>query len=218
VPTIRGGAFAVADAGALQAALDALRPGAGAPGELWVRARAGTPPGDLARTLTAGGGVTVRTRAGVLAALRADPLRRSLDGVLAAAAVVALALALVGVALGVGRLVRDGAAELADLEADGTPPSALRRLVAVQGAAIAVLALAGGAALAAVLTALAPAVVRAATGGAQPVPPLHAALPAGGIASLAAGATAVAVLLVAVLARRLFRDPWPAGPATGRSA
>jgi hypothetical protein len=146
VPTVRTGGFAVADAVALTAALDALRPGAGAPGEVWIRARPGTAPEALARTLAARGGVTARTRAAVLEVLRGDPLRRSLDAVLAAAALLALALALLGVGLATRRLVRDGAAELADLEADGTPPSALRRLVALQGAAAALLGLAGGAA------------------------------------------------------------------------
>jgi ABC-type lipoprotein release transport system permease subunit len=115
----------------------------------------------------------------------------------------------------VRRLVRDGAAELADLEADGTPPSALRRVVALQGAAMAALGLAGGVALAAGLTALAPAVVRAAAGGGAPVPPLQAALPAAQAAGMAVLAVLAAAVLVAALARRSFREAWPGRPPAG---
>jgi hypothetical protein len=218
VPTIPSGGFVVADHGALAAALDALRPGAGAARELWVQAAPGTRPRALRRTLASGGQVAVRTRAAVRAGLRADPVRRDLGRVLVAAALVGVALALLGLGLAVRRLVRDGAAELADLEADGTPPSVLRRVVALQGAAMGALGLAGGAALGAILAALAPGVVRAAVGGPAPVPPLQAGLPGPALAALAACVVAAAALQVVVLARRGFRGAWPARPPAGEGA
>jgi hypothetical protein len=178
----------------------------------------GAEPAALARALGRPGGVATRTRAGVLAGLREDPERRGLARVLGGAALVAVALSVLGLGLAVRRVVRDGAAELADLEADGTPPSALRRVVVLQGAAMAALGLTGAAAAAAVLTALAPAVVRAGTGGAAPVPPLDGALPAAGIAAVAAAALLAAALLVGALARRSFRAPWPGRPPAGEGA
>jgi hypothetical protein len=57
--------------------------------------------------------------------------------------------------------------------------------------------------------------VRAASGGGAHVPPLRAAFPAAHAAGIAAVAVLAAALLVAALARRAFREPWPGRPAAG---
>jgi ABC-type antimicrobial peptide transport system permease subunit len=162
--------------------------------------------------------VTVRIRAAVRERLESDPLRRGLLGVLTGTGAAAALLALLGVALATARTLRDGAAEHADLEADGLPPGALRRLVGTQGAAMALAGVAGGGLLGAALAPLAPAVVRAAEGGGASVPPLTAAPSPGAGLALLLVAVLFGGVVAAAVARRAFREPWPVRPPAGERA
>ncbi len=204
--TVGEDAFVVADSTAVRAALDAVRPGAGAVDELWVQA-----PSEAARTLAGNlgrvGGARVVTRARVLDGLTRDPLSRGLLRVLSAGALLALALALLAVGVAVRAIRRDGAAAHADLEADGLPPGALRRIVAIQAAVAGVAGVAAGTALGLSVSTLGAAAVRAGSSPARP--PLHTVAPIGPIVVGAGVGTAALVLVVALLARAAFREAWP---------
>lgn len=204
--TIAGGPFALADASALRDALDAVQPGRGTVDELWVTAD-GADPAATARALHAVGGGRIQTQAGERRRLAANPTARALRRTLAPAAIAALALALLGVLTAAGATLRDGAAAHADLEADGTGPSALRRLVATQLAAVVVTGVAAAAALTA---ALVPLIVPVARAGDPPAhPPLHTVLPST-LPALVAGAVVLLLLAALLPIRRAFRAAWPA--------
>ena len=87
----------------------------------------------------------------MLAGLRADPLARGALATLAATAALALALALVGLLLGVAGDRRDERGELFDLEAQGAAPATLRRHLRLRALLVAVFGLAGGIATGAIL-------------------------------------------------------------------
>ena len=208
VPTVPGGARVVlADARVAARALDAASPGAGTPDELWFGGPARAQPAvDAAVTRAARrGGFTVRTRAAVLAALAREPVGRAARRTAWVAAVLALLLVPAGALLLTGRLRRDGAPGLRDLEQQGVGPGALRgvgRLHALAGAAVAV---PGGLLLGTALASLAAGAARA-TLGAAPDPPLStgAAWRALAIADLA-GAALLLVVLGALAARAAHR-------------
>jgi hypothetical protein len=150
------GDFVIADRDLLGAAVNAERPGAAVPGEIWlavgreqrereVAAALGRRPFDL---------LAVTSRAGLERSLRRDPLARGALLTLLAGAIVALALALVGILLGVISGLRDERGQLLDLEAQGARPATLRRVVRLRGAVVALAGLVGGLATGAVLSRL----------------------------------------------------------------
>ena len=95
--------------------------------------------------------LTVDSRADLEQSLRNDPLARGTLLTLLAAALVALALALVGVLLGVVSDVRDERGELEDLEAQGARPALLRRVVRLRSFVVVAVGVVGGLATAALL-------------------------------------------------------------------
>ena len=113
-PSISGDAV-VADRQTAATLLDTSAPGLGTTNELWAE-RLASPPPEL----------EVRSRADVLAELRDDPLARGALATLAGTALVALALALVGLVLAVASDRRDERGELFDLEAQGASPATIR--------------------------------------------------------------------------------------------
>lgn len=172
-PSVYGG-FVVADRVALATALNAAAPGAAITNEVWLdgvgkkaeRALGrvvGRPPLQQVRA-------TFRSR--VEAGLRDDPLARAVLWTLAGLAAVGFLLALAGLAVALSADLRDERGELFDLEAQGARPSALRRHVRLRSGGMLALGVAGGLALAAVLSVLVVDVVLVTANGRLPEPPL----------------------------------------------
>ena len=172
IPTIDGDAV-LADASTAATALAADAPGAGAPNEAWLQA----PTGEAAKLDAAlrrqpFDVLQVTSHRELLAQLRSDPLARGTLLTLVGAALVALALALVGLLLGVVSDLRDERGELFDLEAQGAEPSTLRAHLQLRSAFVAVAGLLGGVATGAILAALIVALVTLTAGAGSPQPPL----------------------------------------------
>jgi hypothetical protein len=192
-----------ADLSTVATALNADVPGSAVTNELWLDAHGS--PGRLAAELRRPplSSLEVVSRQGVLGELRSDPLARGTLVVLVAAALAALALAVLGLLLGLVADLRDEGGELFDLEAQGVGPRALKRHLRLRTLVVATSALAGGVAAGAGLAGL---VVRLVTVTAQataPEPPLVLVLDwrvvglallayAVLVAAVAAGATAAA--------------------------
>jgi hypothetical protein len=203
LPTVPSGhGLVLADATALAGALDAQVPGNGEARELWLSARPGQ-TGELDAAVGAAArrhGLVLHTHAAAQRALAAEPIGREVLGALAAAAALAAALGLLGVAIALRRALRDGSGALLDLEAQGLGPAALRRGLRLRGAAIAVAGVLPGLVLAVALTSLVTGAVRAGAAG-TPDPPLVSVVPwtDGALAALGLliGAAVVGALAVA---------------------
>jgi hypothetical protein len=163
-PSIVGDAV-VADRQTAATALDTLSPGLGTTSELWVDRLAKAPPA-----------LEVQSRAALLAELRADPLARGALATLAATALVALALALVGLLLGVVGDRRDERGELFDLEAQGASPATIRTHLRLRALLVAAFGLVGGLVTGAILSALVVSLVTLTASSARPEPPLRLTL------------------------------------------
>ncbi|MFF4287925.1 FtsX-like permease family protein [Streptomyces sp. NPDC001633] len=198
-----GGGLLV-DFGAVNAALADLDAAPLTAAEWWLRPR----PGAVDRVVGAlrarpdvdPGQVLVRAE--LARELHDDPLGLGPQTALTAAAVVAVALAAVGFAVGAAGSVRERDREFAVLRALGAPRRQLARTLAAEQGVLIVLALAVGGVLGAVLTrAVVPLVVL--TGQAtRPVPPVLVELPAGQVAGLLAAVAAGPLLVVAALGLR----------------
>ncbi len=211
-PTVaRGGQVIVADSATLRVALDARSPGEGTPRELWVSAgRGGASALGRALAPLSAEGFAVRTRAATLGALRADPLARALLRALAAVAALAALLAVLGLVLLTGAIVRDDDGELRDLEAQGSGPHELRRIVAGRALVIAVTGTLAGAVLCVLLTPLVVGAVRSGAASATPPePPLTGVVPWAAALLGVLAALALCAAVVAWLAGRAFREPVP---------
>ncbi|MEE4420356.1 ABC transporter permease [Streptomyces bugieae] len=198
-----GGGLLV-DFGAVNAALADLDAAPLTATEWWLRPRPGAVDRVVealrARPDTDPGQVLVRAE--IARELHDDPLGLGPQTALTAAAVVAVALAAVGFAVGAAGSVRERDREFAVLRALGAPRRQLARMLAAEQGVLIVLALAVGGVLGAVLTrAVVPLVVL--TGQAtRPVPPVLVELPAGQVAGLLAAVAAGPLLVVAALGLR----------------
>ena len=167
------GDFAVVDHDSLVTALNTERPGAGFTNEIWVRAREGdadqlaarlrAPPFDV---------LELESRRSLERELRREPIARASLVMLAGSAVVALVLALVGLALGALSELRDERGELFDLEAQGLGPRTLRRQVRVRAGTVVVFGLVGAAATGVALSLLVVRFVRLTASATAAEPPL----------------------------------------------
>jgi hypothetical protein len=189
-PSIVGDAV-VADRQTAETVLDTHSPGLGTTNELWADALPAKTPVQL----------TVVSRADVLAGLRADPLARGALATLAATAALALALALVGLLLGVVGDRRDERGELFDLEAQGAAPATLRRHLRLRALLVAVFGLAGGIATGAILSTLVLSLVTVTASAARPEPPLRLVLDPTLLTTAIAAYAVIAFLLVSVATR-----------------
>jgi hypothetical protein len=202
--------FVVADEATLASALDAQRPGAGRPDELWMattrtaRLRAALERGPLSQ-------LNSSFRADVEHRLLAAPVARAVLGTLIAATVLSGALAVLGLLLAMFGAARDERIER-DLEAQGIGPRALRTEARVRVVLTSVAGVGVGLGIAVLLTRLAVASVRAAGTVAAPRPPLVTVVPWIGLGAL--GVAAIVVLAGAgwIATRSLIRTG-PARPA-----
>jgi len=197
------GDFVVADRSRLETALNAAVPGTALAEEAWVTGG----PSTAARLES--GQVRVTSRRQIEDELRSDPLAQGSLLVLAAAALAALVLSLVGLGLTVAVDLRDEDGELFDLETQGLGPAGLRRQVSLRAGAVVLLGVVGGVLLG---TTLAVAVLEAlavSANSTKPEPPLVLAPDwvalVIGLVLFAAAAAAV----VALLTRTAFRDRAP---------
>jgi hypothetical protein len=136
--------------------------------------------------------------------LREDPVARGVQGTLVGAAAVSAALAILGLMAALAGAMRDRGVER-DLTVLGLGPRARRDELRLRVMAAGVLGAGAGLALAALLTRLVVAAVRAAGAVAVPDPPLVTVAPSGELALLAIAAVA-AFALTGMAAARLMRD------------
>jgi hypothetical protein len=173
VPSVSGDAI-VADRDRVATALNAARPGALVPSEIWVlHARP-----DAAELLRRDplNRLAVTSHAERLHELRADPLARGTLTLLSVTALVALALALVGLLLTVVTDLRDEDGDLLDLRAQGMTSRELRRYLRVRTWLVAIAGVAGGLVTGAILVSLVSSVVAVTAGATTPLPPLVVSL------------------------------------------
>jgi hypothetical protein len=181
-------------------------PGSGRPSEMWlgvpdparqadVRAALAKPPFRFAQ---------VATRADLVAQRTADPLSQAIVWAQVVAALAGLTLSVGALLMGAITDLRDERGELADLEAQGVPPSALRWHALARTAWLAI-----GGSIAGLIAGLALAVV--VTGalaidaeGRFPIPPLIVVLPPFEIAAVVVGVLALVLGSVALLAARTY--------------
>jgi hypothetical protein len=199
-PTEREAPFLIADQESLATALAADSAADALPSELWLA----VPERAAARVGQALGrppysALDVTSRRAVERSLRDDPLARGLVLALAAGAALALLLALAGLLLAVTSDLRDEKGTLADLEAQGLAPGALRLHMRLRAAMLVAAGLVGGIGVgAALVLAVHNALLTAATIG-DPVPPLETAVPWPSIV--------VGVLLLAMVAGLAVEGP-----------
>ncbi|MDQ4082574.1 MAG: hypothetical protein M3123_06760, partial [Actinomycetota bacterium] len=204
-PSIEGDGI-VADRTLLLTALNADAPGSAVANEIWldvpqerlasVARELARPPFDALETLSL---ADVRQRIG------GDPLARAALVTLASAALVALALALAGLLLGMVADLRDERGEFFELEAQGAEPADLRRLVRLRALVVATIGLVGGVLTGVVLSLLVVGFVRLTANAATPEPPLLLVVDWPVVFLAVISYAALAAVLVLAVAARAFR-------------
>jgi hypothetical protein len=211
--------FLVADETTLAAALDAQLPGQGRADELWIstghpaRLRAALGSGALAR-------LDSSFRADIDQQLLDAPVARGVLGALIAATALSVVLAVVGLLTMLLGGARDERVE-SDLEEQGVGPRGLRAELRVRLALVGVLGVVVGLGIAALLTRLAVASVRAAGAVANPRPPVVTVVPWAALGAWGAGTFAVLALAGWLATRALIgsgRAGRPSRAPTAESA
>jgi hypothetical protein len=200
--------FLIADQTTLAAALDAQLPGQGRTDELWIST------GDPARLRAAlGSGALAQLessfRADIDHQLQDAPVARGVLGMLIAATALSVLLAVIGLLTTLLGGTRDERVE-SDLEEQGVGPRGLRAELRVRLALVSVLGVIVGLGIAALLTRLAVASVRAAGTVTNPRPPVVTVVPWAALAAWGAGTFAVLALAGWIATRALIASR-PAG-------
>jgi hypothetical protein len=205
-----GEGFVIADESRLSTALDSQLPGTGTPGELWLSVPAASATRveeELGRPPFSS--LSLASRRDIESSLAADPLARGIELTLAAAAIVALLLALVGIGVALVSELRDERGDLVDLESQGVSPETLRKQFRWRAALVVALGALAGIALGLLLSAVAVSLILVSGAATAPEPPLRFATP---WVVAAAGLGAVLVLtavLVEAATRAAFRSETP---------
>jgi putative ABC transport system permease protein len=187
-------------------ALASAVPGSGRPTEMWiglpgpaqeapVRAELGAEPFRFA---------AVTARSDLVAERAGDPLSRAILWTLVVAALAGLALSIGGLVLGTVTDLRDERGELADLEAQGVTPTALRWHAVARTTWLAVGGCAAGLAVGVALTYVVTGALAVTAEGIAPIPPLAVVVPVLPILAVVAGVLAVVIGAAAWLARRTY--------------
>jgi hypothetical protein len=199
------GEVVVGDRVELRTAINTASPGGARENEVWLDVapdRAGAVAAALARPPYRTLATTVRSE--VEAEARRDPLAHGTLLALIATAIVALVLASLGLALAVRADLRDDRGEHYDLEAQGSSPTFLRRVVRVRAASLSLVGLAAGVATGLALLALVTRVVSVTAQGEAAEPPLAVVVdPVLVVAGIGVFAV-LAVVLVGGATRRAF--------------
>ncbi|MGZ4440392.1 MAG: FtsX-like permease family protein [Gaiellaceae bacterium] len=184
-PSVTGD-LVLLDGPTAQTALDTLSPGLGAPSELWVNGPRPSPgPLDLV------------SQASLSQLVRSDPLARGALIALTGAALVALALALLGLVLVVSSDLGDESGELFDLETQGAEPATLRRHLRLRVLFVTAFGIVGGLLTGVALGALVLNLVKLTAGALPAQPPLVLSID---WALLLLAVAAFALLAVAIVA------------------
>jgi hypothetical protein len=204
----QGEGFVVADESRLRTALDADVPGSGTPTEVWLAAR---DPAHLDAALARPpfSSLDRASRLVIERGLVSDPLARGIAIALGVAAVLALALALLGFWIALVSELRDERGELFDLEAQGVSPTILRRQLKARAALLLAFALVAGAGLGWALSRLVVSTVRASAGTEPADPPLRLDLGLGFALAAVAVLVAGSALAVELVTRRAFGGAAP---------
>jgi hypothetical protein len=200
--------FVLADQTTLAAALDAQLPGQGRADELWIST------GDPARLRAAlGSGALTQLdsafRADIDHQLQDAPVAHGVLGTLIAATALSVLLAVAGFLTTLLGGTRDERVE-SDLDEQGVGPRGIRAELRVRLALVSMLGVIAGLGIAALLTRLAVASVRAAGTVANPRPPVVTVVPWVALAAWGAGMFAV-LALAGWLATRALIGSWRAG-------
>jgi hypothetical protein len=154
----------------------------------------------------------VTSRAELERSLRADPVSRAAALALLAAALVAGCLVLAGLVLALAVDARDDAADLFDLESLGFDPTRLARHLWLRSSVILGVGLIGGLVTGALASLLVTDLVGITANATPAEPPLVPVVPWLLLAVGLIAFTALALGVVAILARRPFRGAAPARP------
>jgi hypothetical protein len=187
-------------------ALASAVPGAGRPTEMWlglddpareaaVRAQLADEPFRFAEVVS---------RSDLVAERATDPLSRAIVWTLVVAAIAGLVLAIGGLILGTVTDLRDERGELADLEAQGLGPAALRGHVLARTAWLALGGTVAGVVVGLALTVVVTTALALTAEGAAPIPPLVVVIPWLAIAVIVGAVLAVVLGTAAWLVRRAF--------------
>jgi len=211
-----GESFVVADESSLASAIGADDLPSAIPGELWLS----VPPQSSARLAAAlrappFSSLAVSSRAEIAAGLRDAPLARGIVVSLLAAAAVALALALVGLALVTAGFVRDERDALFDLESQGVGPRALRSSIRWRAFGLTGLSVPAGVALGVVMVVVTERLLALDATLTVPDPPLEQVTPWTAIGASIVAFAIVAALLIELVLRVAHRDATAGRGATG---
>jgi hypothetical protein len=187
-------------------ALASAIPGSGRPTEMWiglpgpsqealVRAELGAEPFRFA---------SVTARSDLVTERAGDPLSRAILWTLVVAALAGLALSIGGLVLGTVTDLRDERGELADLEAQGVTPTALRWHAVARTTWLAVGGCAAGLVVGVALTHVVTGALAVTAEGVAPIPPLAVVVPVLPILAIVAGVLAAVIGAAAWLARRTY--------------
>jgi hypothetical protein len=198
----------VGDRAALRTAINAAAPGAARENEVWLD----TPSKRLPVVVDALARrpfhvLAVTTRVELEEESRRDPLAHGTLLALGAGALLALALAAVGLALAVRSDLRDERSELYELEAQGGSPSLLRRVIRSRALVLAVAGLLAGGVTGFVLVTLVTRVVSVTARAGFAEPPLAATVDPLVVSVGIAAYALLAAILVGATTRRAFAEP-----------
>ena len=199
------GDVVVGDRVELRTAIDTASPGGARENEVWLDVppdRVDAAAAALARPPYRALATTVRRE--VEADAHRDPLARGTLLALISTAIVALVLASLGLALAVRADLRDDRGEDYDLEAQGSPPTFLRRVVRVRAASLSAVGLAAGVGTGLALLVLVTRVVSVTAGGEAAEPPLTVVVDPLLVVAGILAFVVLAALLVGGATRRAF--------------
>jgi hypothetical protein len=190
------GPFVLADAAWLSTAINSNAPGEGSPSEVWISALGDD--GSVGKALQRApfSSLVVASRAAEERRLVGDPLAHATAVALGAAGLVALVLAVLGFWVGVVSELHDERSDFFDLEAQGLAPAEMRKQLRMRGVILLSLGLAGGLALALLLSRLVVSLIRVSGTTGVPEPSLRLD-PDWLVAGLGIAALLLAALLVA---------------------
>lgn len=190
-------------------ALSSALPGAGRPSEMWIAAPSPDRLADVRAALDRAPFrfAEVTARADLVTTRSGDPLSQAIVWALVAAAIAGLALSVGGLVLGAVTDLRDERGELADLEVQGLPPSALRWHALARTGWLAIGGSVGGLVVGLLLAIVVTGALAIDAAGAAPIPPLRVVLPVGTIGFIVGAILALVVGSVGWLARRAFGRP-----------
>jgi hypothetical protein len=207
-PTIvaRRSAFAVVDYQTLFAAMNADQPGLLQPGEAWFFDR--QPPAFAAAVAAPKLHVErVVDEHALEARTLGDPLAAGARSMLTVAAILAAALALVGLVLGARSAASAERLQLAEYEALGVPRSALRRSAQLRSLILTLLGLAAGVLGGFVSARIVGAFVAVTGSGVRPLPPIVTVIAWPVTAALVVAVALAGALSASLVARRALREP-----------